>query len=136
MQMEPSTPIVFYDGDCGFCNRSVAYVLKHDCSKTIHFVPLQSEFTVELFRKYGWESPDLSTFYFLVNGKLDQKSTAALKVAAYFKFPRSLMRIGWIIPRSIRDWMYDAVAKRRQRLSKGYCVMPSQEERKRFITEQ
>jgi len=132
--METNTPIVFYDGDCGFCNRSVAFVLKHDKTKSISFAPLQSELTVSLFKDRGWEAPDLSTFYFLENGVLFEKSTAALKVAKYFSFPQSISRIGWIIPRFIRDWFYDGIAKRRQRLSKGYCVMPTENERQRFLT--
>lgn len=135
IKMESLKPIVFYDGDCGFCNRSVAYVMKHDRSRSIHFAALQSDFTKALFKEKGWESPDLSTFYFFENGKLYQKSTAALRVASYFKFPQSLMRAGWIFPRFIRDSVYNGVAKRRQRLSKGFCVMPSPEERKRFISE-
>ncbi len=133
--MDSSMLIVFYDGDCGFCNRSVNYVLKHDKSKSIQFSALQSDFTKTLFEERNWDAPDLSTFYFLDKGVLYQKSTAALKVARYFHFPQSLLQTGWVVPRFIRDWAYDMVAKRRQRLSKGYCVMPSLEDRKRFINE-
>ena len=57
-------PIVFYDGDCGLCNRSVAFVLKHEKSPVIHFAAIQSEFTIEIFKKNNWETPDLSTVYF------------------------------------------------------------------------
>lgn len=133
--MDSSKQIVFYDGDCGFCNRSVAYVLKHDRSKSIQFAALQSAFTKNLFEKNEWDAPDLSTFYFLEDDKLYQKSTAALRVARRFSFPRSLMRLGWIVPRVIRDWFYDGIAKRRRRLSKNFCMMPSQEDKLRFITE-
>lgn len=125
--------IVFYDGDCGFCNHSVAFVLKRDQTKTIHFAPLQSTYCKALFQKNNWQTPDLSTFFFLENGHLFQKSTAALKVAKYFSFPASLVRVGWIVPRFLRDWAYDQIAKRRQRLSKGFCVMPTAEERSRFL---
>ena len=44
-----NVPIVLYDGDCGFCNRSVAFVVKRDKTKTIHFAAIQSEFTKDLF---------------------------------------------------------------------------------------
>ncbi len=125
--------VVFYDGACGFCNRSVNYVLKHDKSRSICFAPLQSAYCEERFQENGWPKPDLSTFYFLDDGQLYEKSTAALKVTKYFAFPQSLMRIGWIAPRFLRDWCYDQIAKRRQRISKGFCVVPSPEDRERFI---
>ena len=48
---------VLYDGDCGICNRSVAFVLKHEKSASIHFAPIQSDFTKELFKKMGGQSP-------------------------------------------------------------------------------
>ena len=126
--------LVFYDGDCGFCNRSVAFILKNDRTKRIEFAAIQSDFTKTLFRDKCWEQPDLSTFYFYENGKKFEKSTGALKMAKYLKFPSSLMRVFWIIPRFIRDAVYDSIAKRRRNLSRDFCVMPSIEERKRFIS--
>lgn len=128
-----NVPVVLYDGDCGFCNRSVAWVMKRDQSKKIHFAAIQSDFTSELFKERGWEQPDLSTFYFVGNDILLQKSNAALKVASYFKFPYALLVVFKIVPRFIRDAVYDFIAKRRQKISKGFCVMPTEEERTRFI---
>lgn len=128
-----NVPVVLYDGDCGFCNRSVAFVMKRDKTKSIHFSAIQSDFTKQLFIEKGWEEPDLSTFYFIEDGELFQKSKAALKVAGYFLFPYSLVRVFTIIPRFIRDSVYDFIANRRQKISNGFCVMPSEEERGRFI---
>ena len=125
--------IIFYDGDCGLCNRSVAFVLKHEKEKTVLFAAIQSEFTKELFLTNGWQSPDLSTFYFYENGKLHSKSTAALSLSKYLKFPQSLLRAFFIVPRFIRDGVYDFIAKRRRRISKGFCVMPTPEDRARFL---
>lgn len=125
--------IVFYDGDCGFCNRSVNFIMKSDKTKSILFASIQSEFTQNFFKKKGYESPDLSTFYFYVNNKLYHKSAGAKRVTKFFKFPERLLAISWIVPRFISDLGYDFIAKRRQRLSKGYCVVPSAEEKDRFL---
>jgi predicted DCC family thiol-disulfide oxidoreductase YuxK len=127
-------PIVFYDGDCGLCNRSVAFILKHEKEQVIRFAAIQSDFTTELFKKNNWEAPDLSTVYFYENGKLNIKSTAALKIARYLKAPRSWMVVFFIIPRCIRDGVYNFIAKRRKRISKGYCVMPKPGDKERFLT--
>lgn len=132
--MTSSFPIVFYDGDCGFCNRSVAFILKNDKTKSLHFAALQSDFTLNLFKEKGWAEPDLSTFYLYKDGSLYERSSAALKVAAYFKFPQSALQFFWIVPRPVRDYVYNGIAKRRQRLAKGFCVLPSPEDRKRFLS--
>lgn len=127
-------PIVFYDGDCGLCNRSVAFVLKHEKAQVIHFAAIQSEFTINIFKKNNWETPDLSTVYFYEKGTLNQKSTAALKIGRYLKAPRSWMIAFLIVPRFIRDGVYNFIAKRRKRISKGYCVMPKPGDKERFLT--
>lgn len=131
--VESPDKIVFYDGDCGFCNRSVNYVLKNDTSNSIHYASLQSEFTKNIFQEKQWSEPDLSTFYFMENGVLFEKSKAAFKVLRYFPWYLKWLQLFKIVPISIRDWVYDQVAKRRRRISKGYCVMPKASEKHLFV---
>lgn len=125
--------IVLYDGECGFCNRSVSFVLKHEKANDIHFSPLQSDFTKKLFESNNWSLPDLNTVYFIEGEKRHERSTAALQILKYMKAPVSWLRVFRIVPRPLRDAVYNFVAKRRQRLAKGYCVLPNPEQRKRFI---
>ncbi len=125
--------IVFYDGDCGFCNRSVAFILKNDQTKSIQFASIQSDFTQKLFAERNWNTPDLSTFYFLENEQLFAKSTAAIKLSKHFSFPQSWLQGMIIVPRFIRDFVYNFIAKRRYRISNGYCYAPNKEERGRFV---
>lgn len=132
--MEVPKQIVFYDGDCGLCNQSVAFVLKHEKEKIIHFAAIQSDFTKKLFESKSWEQPDLNTVYFLDDGKLYQKSTAALKIGKYLKAPKSWMVAFLIVPKFIRDAVYNFIAKRRKRISKGFCVMPAPGDRERFLS--
>ncbi|MDX2362658.1 MAG: DCC1-like thiol-disulfide oxidoreductase family protein [Crocinitomicaceae bacterium] len=127
--------IVFYDGDCGFCNHIVAFVLKHDKTQEIKFASIQSDFTLKLFEELELQKPDLSTFYFLEDGNMYEKSTAALRLGKYLKFPRSMVGVFWIVPRFIRDAGYNFIAKRRRRLSKGYCVIPNEDQRTRFLSQ-
>jgi predicted DCC family thiol-disulfide oxidoreductase YuxK len=124
--------LVLYDGDCGFCNRSVAFILKHERTDAIRFAPIQSTFTTELFARNNWDSPDLSTFYFIDGNKKFERSAAAFEVVKFLKFPYSWLRIFRFIPRKLSDWLYNQIAKRRQRISNGFCVMPTPEQRSRF----
>jgi predicted DCC family thiol-disulfide oxidoreductase YuxK len=124
--------IVFYDGDCGFCNTAVQFVLNHrKCD--IYFAPLQSALAKNKLADRGI-TIQMNTLYFLENGKLFTKSTGALRIAKYLKgmFPM-LYIIGMLCPRFVRDWVYDQVAKYRHKIRPGACALPSQEEKKLFL---
>jgi len=124
--------IVFYDGDCGFCNRSVAYILRHEKEPVLHFASLQSAFAKDFFDQHD-QVPSLETFYLAKDGVLYEKSTAALKLGKYLKFPGNLLGLLIIVPRKIRDWFYSGIAKRRHRVYAGYCLLLNQGQRRRFF---
>jgi predicted DCC family thiol-disulfide oxidoreductase YuxK len=82
---------------------------------------------------HHFPKPDLNTFYFWDGNHLYERSTAALKVINHFKWNWKWLKIGHIFPRFIRDKVYDFIAKRRHRLSKGFCALPSPAQQKRFL---
>ena len=126
-------PVVFYDGDCGFCNRSVQFVLNHERGSEVRFCPLQSETARDFFREKGFPQPDMSTFYFWNGNQLFERSTAALRVTAYLKAPWSWLRVFRVVPRFIRDGVYNWIARRRLKLAPGFCALPTPDQRKRFL---
>ncbi len=125
--------IIFYDGECGFCNKSVQLVLNNEKTHEIKFAALQSDFAINFFKDQNLLKADMSTFYFWNEEKMFQKSRGALKVLSFLKFPWSLLKIGYLIPNYLRDKMYDFIAKRRTKLSTGFCVLPSPEQKSRFL---
>lgn len=127
-------PIIFYDGDCGFCNRTVQFVLNHEKNEEIQFCALQTDFAKNFFKQLGIQEMDLSTFYFWDGKKLNKRSTAALKVLNQLRFPITLGKIGWICPRFIRDGIYNQIAKRRMRLAPRFCALPTPAQASRFLS--
>lgn len=125
--------IVFYDGDCGLCNRSVQFILRHEKNSEIHFSTLQSNFTKQMLKEKNLPEPDLSTFLYLENDILYSKSTGAFKAAKNLKFPLSLVRIFSILPEWITDQVYNLIAKYRKRLAGSFCAVPTPEPKKRFL---
>ena len=125
--------VVFYDGDCGLCNTSVQFVLNHEKSDKIYFSAIQSDFTKTFFESKGYDQPDLTTFYYYKKGILYTKSTAALKLTAQLKIPFPLLQFFLIVPPFLRNVVYSFISKRRLSIVKGFCVVPSIENRKRFI---
>jgi predicted DCC family thiol-disulfide oxidoreductase YuxK len=128
-----NSPVVFYDGDCGFCNRSVQFILDHERGSKLHFCALHSEMAEDFFREHNFPQPDLSTFYFWNGKQLYERSTGGLHVAAYLKAPYSWMKVLLIVPKFIRDGVYNWIAKRRHQLASQQCALPTPEQRKRFI---
>jgi predicted DCC family thiol-disulfide oxidoreductase YuxK len=134
-------PIVLYDGVCGFCNRSIQFVLRRDHRGIFRFASLQSIFAEEILTRHGINPSSLDTFYVAVrHNEADEKLIARSDAAMYL-----LRRLGgiwraaaWllrILPRSLREWGYGAVAKNRYRIFGRYdsCPLPSAETRARFL---
>jgi predicted DCC family thiol-disulfide oxidoreductase YuxK len=109
--------------------------LRHEKRKEIYFSAIQSEFAQQFFRENKIPEPDLSTFYFYTNYLIFTKSNAALAILRLIKFPFPLLQIFRIIPVCQRDQIYDYVAKRRHRIMSGFCVVPTDEQKKRFLVE-
>ena len=125
--------VVFYDGDCGFCNRSVQFILDHEKGEELHFCALQSEIAQQFFLENGFPTPDLSTFYFWDGQHLFERSTGALRVCRYLRVPSSWLIVFLVVPRFIRDGVYNWIAKRRHKLANAQCALPTPGQRKRFL---
>jgi predicted DCC family thiol-disulfide oxidoreductase YuxK len=63
------------------------------------------------------------------------RSDAALRVARYLGGPWKLALVMYLIPRSVRDTLYDQFAKRRYRWfgKHDICPLPAPEVRARFL---
>lgn len=121
--------LVIFDGDCAFCNRSVQFIIKRNKKKDIFFASNSSELAKD-FQNFDLNSSIL----YVENGKAFQKSTAALKIAKSFSGLSKLFLLFWIIPRPIRDFGYDLIAKYRKRIIKDKCGLFSPEEQKQIIS--
>jgi predicted DCC family thiol-disulfide oxidoreductase YuxK len=124
--------IVFYDGDCGLCNKTVQFILKHEKKHEIYFTALQSNFSKLFFEKQNIK-PNFNTFYYWKNNVLHSKSSGALELTKELKFPFNMLIVFKLKPKFMRDFWYDFIAKRRSKIVKPYCYIPKLETTKRFI---
>jgi len=109
---------IFYDGHCGLCHRAVKFVLKHDRSGTaFRFAPLQGE-TIKSRVSAERRASLPDTFVVLTQeGALLMRSNASLHVLERLGGGwKVLGKILSAIPRSLRDLVYDFVARVRYRL--------------------
>jgi len=135
-----SNLIVLYDGVCGLCNRAVQFLLKRDRHDRLRFASLQSEFAAQLLQRHGLDNKDLDTVYVVLN-QGDAGEALLAKGDAFLVFARELggvwnvARLGKIIPRPIRNWLYDFVARHRYRVFGKYdaCILPDPRHKHKFI---
>lgn len=125
--------IVLFDGDCNFCNYSVQFIYKRDKKGVFRFASLQSQKGKELLEKHGLQNLGLSSMVLIKNEKAYIKSGAALRICGHLSGLWPLMICFLIVPPFIRDWVYDQVAKRRKRLIKDKCEIPTGDFKARFI---
>ena len=126
--------VIFFDGVCGLCNRSVDSVLKRDTQNMFLFAPLQGETAQRLLSKNDTET--LGSIVLWEQGRTFRRSAAVVRVL--WKLGGVWAWLGWglwIIPRPLRDLVYKLVAASRYRLfgKKETCRLPTPEERSRFL---
>ena len=126
--------IVFFDGYCNLCNKSVDFIIRKEAKPCLKFASLQSKYAKELFDRMS-VAPKVDSIVLFVNNQIYTKSDAAVYIAKFLKLPYSALSVFKFVPHSIRDFIYDWVAKNRYSWfgKRSTCRLPSEKERKRFL---
>ena len=119
--MASQTPVLIYDGDCGFCRQCLDWGL-NQLTAFPHYLPSNAPAAKNL----GLSQEQLDSQVWLV---LPNKNLGGAKAVSFvFRMqPNILWRIvGWVmlIGLPISNLAYRWVAKNRGRLGKKNCVVP------------
>jgi predicted DCC family thiol-disulfide oxidoreductase YuxK len=125
--------IVFFDGVCNLCQGSVRYLIKHDKKGVLKFASLQGNYAKDFVNET--EIQYMQSILFFDGKMLYKKSTAVLKLSSLLGRWHQLLLLGYILPRFVRDWLYNIVAKNRYRWfgKKDQCMLPSKGFENRFL---
>jgi len=128
------TDIVIFDGVCNLCARSVQFILRHESEPRFQFSPLQSAAGARVLAAHGFSAAQVDTFVLVSEGKVYTRSTAALRIARHFQGSWQLLRLFWIVPRPLRDALYNLVARNRYSWfgKAESCLVPTPELSARF----
>ena len=134
--MNRTKQIIFFDGVCNFCNFWVNFILRRDKEDVFRFTALQSEKAKEFTHKINLDISNPDTFILFADGKFYTKSTAALKVCKELKSPIRLLYPFIVLPKFLRDFIYDLVARNRYKIfgKRDTCRLPSSDEREKFLS--
>ncbi len=136
--LDLDSPVVLFDGVCNLCNATVRFVLDRDRLGTLRFASLQSEPGRRLLGHFGIDlgEGDPGTVYLIEEGRLFDRSTAALRLARHMRGLWPLAAVLLAVPRVVRDAVYGFVAARRYRWfgRSDACRIPTPDEAERFLT--
>jgi predicted DCC family thiol-disulfide oxidoreductase YuxK len=128
--------IILFDGVCNLCNGSVIFILQREKKPTFQFASIQSEAGKELLAWCGLPKDYNQAVVLIDRGKIYLGSTAALKIGQQLKFPWSFLSYaGFIVPKLIRDWVYNQIAINRYQWfgKRDVCMIPTEKLKARFL---
>ena len=133
-ETDPNKPVILFDGVCNLCNASVNFVIDRDPAGLFYFSALQSDYAREKLESYQ-VGQDLNTIILLEDGKIYDRSTAALRIARHLSGLWPLLYVGILIPKFLRNAVYRWVAKNRYRWfgQTEQCRVPTTDLQARFL---
>lgn len=136
MTIPNDKPLLFFDGVCNLCSGFVQFVIEHDPEAKFRFASLQSEAGQQVLREMNMSETELSTVVLLKNGKTYTHSDVALEMSRDMGGLWNLFYVFKIIPKPIRDKIYDWVAANRYKWfgEKEACWLPTPELQARFLS--
>ena len=130
--------IVFYDGYCVLCSRSIDFILSRDSLATFRFASLQSDFAQKILTELGYpvvNIQNLSNIVYLRHNDIKIKSDAVLSILWDLGGIYKVSRLAYCLPQVVRDFGYDRLAKLRYRIfgKRDSCRVPTLQEKTRFL---
>jgi predicted DCC family thiol-disulfide oxidoreductase YuxK len=133
--MSADRPVLFYDGVCALCNGAVTFVLKRDKTHEVRFAPLQGE-TAKAFLATHPGFNDIDSMIWADGDRVAVRSDAAIAIGRHVGGVWGVLAaIARVVPRPLRDALYDFVARIRYKTFGKYdaCPIPPPEHRRRFL---
>lgn len=117
-----SGPVLFFDGECGLCNRVVRLMLRLDGRGVLRFAPLQGRHAQEYLRSHGLPVRDFDSLVFVPEWSRRDRMEFLVRTDGALAALRAIggvaRMLAWlrIFPRSWRDAAYRLVARFRHRI--------------------
>lgn len=130
--MDKPVAVVLFDGECGLCNGSIRFVLKHESGPDLRFASLGSDAANRLL---GGQVDFPDSVIFVTGDQVLTRSDAVMEILRYLKAPWCWGRVLRFVPRGLRDFGYDLIARIRYRIfgRVEHCTIPDARTRSRFL---
>ncbi len=128
-------PIILFDGYCNLCNSSIQWIIKRDKKALFRFTALQSEIAESLLDKTNPLESNIQSIILIEGVKVFSQSEAIIRIASHLGWFWSLANIFLLVPKSLRDIVYNFIAKNRYRWfgKRDSCMLPAGDVLSRFL---
>lgn len=111
-------------------------MIRFDHDRKFKLASVQSDEGKAILDWYGFPTDYFETMLLVEGPHLYTKSSAFIRVVAKLRWPWRVAAIVWLIPKPVRDWLYDRVALNRYTLFGKYdaCVIPTPDHEARFLS--
>src|ERR1700759_2182021 len=135
-QFTDDRPIIIFDGYCALCSGWAQFVLRHDTHGTYRLLAAQSPLGHALYVHYGLDPQDYETNILVADGVAWFKSEGSIRMAEGLGRPWSLAAAFRILPGSVRDRLYEFIARNRLRFfgKRETCYVPERRYEDRFLS--
>ena len=125
--------VVFFDGICNLCQRSIKYLIKYDKKQSLKFASLQGEYANKML--HPTDHKNLESILYFDSKELYTKSTAILKICNVLGGWHKILLVGYLLPKFIRNMVYDVIAQNRYKWfgRQEHCMVPTNDLKNRFI---
>lgn len=136
LNLPENKKIILFDGVCNLCDNAVQYVIKHDKKDVFRFVALQSDLGKKILNYLNVDTSKMDSIILYEPGiAYFYKSDAALEIVKDLNVFLKWSIIFKIIPSSLRNPIYDYVARNRYKWygKKDACMIPTPELKAKFL---
>lgn len=129
---EKLKPIIFFDGICVLCNRMTNFLFREDFAHHFYYAPLQGKTAKEKLSRT--DSTQMQSIVFFDENKSYYRLDAVIMILSEVGGIWHLAKVFWVIPKKLRDKIYNWVANNRYDWfgTLNYCPLPTPEERLYF----
>ena len=142
MRMSQRTPgvgaddnVVLFDAVCKLCHGWSRFLMRYDSRRCFKLATVQSEEGKAILQWAGLPTEEYDTLVLVEGDRFYVRSAAVIRVLARLPLPWKLGALAWLLPRPLRDWAYDRIARNRYRLfgKCDRCVLPTPDHLDRFL---
>ena len=128
-------PLIVFDGICHLCTGFVLFVIRWDRDDLFQFLPAQSPRGEALYARLGLKTGDWESNLLVQDGRVYTELDAFIEITRRFAGLWQLTPALYAIPRPIRDWLYNRIARNRYRWfgKRDTCYLPTPDLAARFL---
>ncbi len=110
--MKKEREIIVFDSSCLLCNRAVHFILKFSLKNSFYFTAIESDASKRILLQLNQKTFEFDSLALWKNETLLYKSRAVEQIMRKIPLTYPLF-VFLILPRSLKDYVYDCVAKHR-----------------------